>query len=924
MPYGPCLGIYVAAKPGGGGGSGKSRGDRRRGRPIERKKNRLGGGGAAGGPRKKKRADERSGRSSSSSSSEEDDGRRSRDPFDPACFWRDQRIFDPKTGRFNLTVARSAVTSASPLKNKKTTKKHRPSRTKSRRPSDDVGSNARQRNTLVPENRLKNITDREEGVAVQYLVLGGHRRYVTGDSEGSADPFRAASALHAGPGQMAFGWDYRQRADLFLAYAATDRAPARLCYHNHHESGTHYTGHLGDCPRARRVCAGAEGDQSRPPPPTPTGRLKIGTERADAFKAGLAECLSNVYPDRVTFGYTTTTSCDLFHGTDRCPIVPTTRSEIGGRDGRMFATALEACLAERADEFLYVSPRDRQRSLDVEREVLPGVRSGSLTGFLTIKGGRESTSAIAESPAAARFGFCVQKYAPSSGKISEFTKQQISELLGHENADVTEAYVKAQAPRTLNSGTFHVWETVTTSYLRWLMRERGFAGFRVRHLLVYKFNDEPKNFLEPVLQRRHDSKRQGNTVAAECLKLIGNGSFGYNALEAINYSCVRLMTGETIKKKRLTSLAEADLKHITMIGMIRVRSKTAKKKKRRMQRRRTEGGGSWFLDDSALDQDGGSSESEDGDDDDSQSERSESSFDEEEEIRAVLGLDAGESGQAEEEESGGDDKDDGEDDDAVLRQDRRLFSKCNVKPDTLYAVEVSGARRRLFNNLPKAVAVLGNSKRLFFSHLHTMLRCLDPALAELCYVDTDSCLWSLTYQSVEECLLDEKRGEWARRDIIADESSPTSCHGKLKLEGTYRAGLFKTTKIYRLFDECVYTRCKGVNRHIAERLEDRHFDVDWNNPVTVHRTCLRPTRTGEIVIASEAKSLSVPFNFKRHVTRDGVHSLPFSSLPRVETDAAGDDGEASSSSSSSSSVDDDEDDDDDDDDDDEDDYEQQF
>ena len=183
-----------------------------------------------------------------------------------------------------------------------------------------------------------------------------------------------------------------------------------------------------------------------------------------------------------------------------------------------------------------------------------------------------------------------------------------------------------------------------------------------------------------------------------------------------------------------------------------------------------------------------------------------------------------------------------------------------------------------------------------------MLRCLDPALAELCYIDTDSCLWSLTFQNIEDCLLAERRDEWKNMDIIADENSELSCHGKLKLEGTYRAGLFKTTKIYRLFNECVYTRCKGVNRHIAERLEDRHFDVGWNAAVTVHRSCLKPTRTGEIVIASEARSLSVPFNFKRHVTSDGVHSLPFSSLGFDENETADNNNSSSSSTCGSSDT----------------------
>ena len=218
-------------------------------------------------------------------------------------------------------------------------------------------------------------------------------------------------------------------------------------------------------------------------------------------------------------------------------------------------------------------------------------------------------------------------------------------------------------------------------------------------------------------------------------------------------------------------------------------------------------------------------------------------------------------------------------DEAVRLQDEAALS---CKPNerlhltTLYAVEVSGKKRRLFNNLPKAVAVLSNSKRLFFGHLSTMLECLDPRLAELCYIDTDSCVWSLTYENLEDCVLGEKLADWRAASVLADESSPISCHGKLKLEGTYRAGLFKTTKIYRLFGDLEYTRCKGVNRHTAVRLDHELFDPEWTGVAVVHKTSMRPTRTGEIVIARESRRLAKPYNFKRYVTPGGVHTLPFS------------------------------------------------
>ena len=206
----------------------------------------------------------------------------------------------------------------------------------------------------------------------------------------------------------------------------------------------------------------------------------------------------------------------------------------------------------------------------------------------------------------------------------------------------------------------------------------------------------------------------------------------------------------------------------------------------------------------------------------------------------------------------------------------------------LYAACFSGEDKRIFNNLPKAVAVLSNSKRLFLGHLSIMFRCLDPCLAELTYTDTDSCIWSLATENLEDCLLPEMKQYWRRANIIADEGGLQSCHGKMKLEGTFVAGQFRTMKIYRLYKqseetsnekqfEPAYTRCKGVNRYIATRLPDSGFDSLDPQSIVVHRNALKPTRKGEIHVVHEARSVSVPFNLKRFVCNDGYHTLPFSS-----------------------------------------------
>jgi hypothetical protein len=216
----------------------------------------------------------------------------------------------------------------------------------------------------------------------------------------------------------------------------------------------------------------------------------------------------------------------------------------------------------------------------------------------------------------------------------------------------------------------------------------------------------------------------------------------------------------------------------------------------------------------------------------------------------------------------------------------------------LLSVVKSGERKQIKNFLPGAVSILSNSKKLFLSHINVMLKCLDSGLAELTYIDTDSVLFSTTYPDLNDCIRPELKQVWLEADVVADESSELSVHGKMKLEGTFRLGHFKTLKIYRLFNEDeaagfvqAYTRCKGVNRRVALRLPDLAFDSEDLSRIVVHRTALRPTRTGEMTLANEAKTLARPFNLKRFTTLDGIHTMPISFLsdqPLVDEDEADD------------------------------------
>ena len=402
---------------------------------------------------------------------------------------------------------------------------------------------------LRKERRARNALETEEADVVQYLAAGGWAGLAEAQSWKNVvvgqrrQPSRAASAVHAGAGQQVLGWSEHQRCDLLLAFEGEARSglPAVLLYVNHHGSFWHYDGHAEGCP---------EGAAGRPPL-----TWKPLTARMDDFRRGLCEALTAVAPERCRFVYAVTTSCSHVHGGGRrrsarrlaCPFDPA---------GDTFHASARECLLEArrmggpGSEVVWLNQPEESFAPDVLARL---IASGKATGFVTLQGGRESRKVRDEDPAGHRFGFCVQNHAARLSDLSERTALEMArhfgwttegEPLGQVARDKLSDYLSGQPARTLNASTFFGCETVSTTYLRWLIEERGFTHFRITHFLAYEFRDWGSDYLLPVLQRRHEAKLAGRTGEAECLKLLGNGSYGYNGLESSNYDDLRLITSE--------------------------------------------------------------------------------------------------------------------------------------------------------------------------------------------------------------------------------------------------------------------------------------------------------------------------------------------------------------------------------------------
>ena len=347
------------------------------------------------------------------------------------------------------------------------------------------------------------------------------------------------------------------------------------------------------------------------------------------------------------------------------------------------------------------------------------------------------------------------------------------------------------------------------------------------------------------------------------------------------------MTTENLVRQRTKTMAHLSLKHVTLLGVVRMKLKMKKKTPKKPRLVAPSNNAVSFLFNEAVAEEQDDDDEDDGDDDEtdeqdfemydnlgnfitepsahqrgmSESEEEDSDTDEDDDKADVVVADDGdlneqlvqEGEQAAWDHSYADDVEEpraavNDYDHAyairpkgVSKSKSKIGKKSRYKYSFLFAVVISGVCKKIKNSIPNAVATLSNSKTIILSHINFMLECLDPGLAELCYIDTDSCIWSFTHPQLEDNLLKTKRDRWKSLDVIADEQGALSCHGKLKLEGTFRVGMFKALKIYRLFsttdfeqerrNKTCYTRCKGVNRNIAKIIPNKIFEKDSTEKV---------------------------------------------------------------------------------------------
>jgi hypothetical protein len=638
---------------------------------------------------------------------------------------------------------------------------------------------------LALERCIPSLLDRAEGTVVQYIAVEGWQKLLPD----CCKVIRCFSGVHTGPGQISFALNHRDKMDATIV-AETESGLRVIMFYNYHGAYYHYMGHRKGC----RAVHEQHGSLI-----THTKFIAKPRDLAvDKFRKAYAQRMSMVYPTKCAMTYAVEYECDYMHGNY---IVRPDKFE------KRYSDLKELLKSEYEHETIDTLAKKSFK----QKDLVDGILNGTYTGFVHLSGGIEHLDG-----AASKFGFCVQQYAPQSRELGNRTIGDIKKYFRMKSNDQAQEYVKKLSARTLNSTGFHSKETISTSYLRWLMTECKFSDFKIHHYIYYPFRNYKSEFMRPILQQRHDCKLQGKMAEAEALKLIANGNFGFNGIQSSNYNDTTILTESGLQRSKSMKLAAHNVMHSHIMGIV----DTTKRRKAIAAKRKKNG-------------------------------------------KSV----------------------------ADIKQQQDNF-------EFLVSITSSGKYKPIRNTIAQAVSTLSNSKVIFLQHVKTMLDCLDPALAEICYTDTDSCIWASKYKHLDECLLDDKRSIWAQRDIIANETGASSCHGKMKLEGIYRRGAFRSVKIYRLYGQVdaandddddddgaindetsCYTRCKGIAHSAGKELDNEVF-TNTSRIWSTEKTSIRPSQTYEIVIQSEGRNLAIPFNLKRYAMEDGVHTLPISMFKR--------------------------------------------
>jgi hypothetical protein len=211
---------------------------------------------------------------------------------------------------------------------------------------------------------------------------------------------------------------------------------------------------------------------------------------------------------------------------------------------------------------------------------------------------------------------------------------------------------------------------------------------------------------------------------------------------------------------------------------------------------------------------------------------------------------------------------------------RNCWSKEEKDYELLYAITSKNDNSKIENVAQVSGGILGASKVIFFRGIAFLLDVMCPKKFEICYLDTDSLIVTISEDNVEKCVRPEKWQYYLQNKfkVFEDPNGLRHQGGLFKLEGEFKKGYFRSIKNYYLDDEEAETaedapvgqiasatfRAKGISQSGQNMLFVRHFKADVDNKdVHTNTWKLRPFANMTMGITPVSRKLNKPLNLKR-------------------------------------------------------------
>jgi hypothetical protein len=377
------------------------------------------------------------------------------------------------------------------------------------------------------EDKWGNNMDSQESLFIQYFCY---------DKYSNSGGF-ALSQFTCGPGQVSFGRNRRQTADLLLSFPigsiggtlenSSDKSPRirpELAFINYHGGYYHLRNkscpHLMSCPlryeekKENEEIQISEYNEEFPIPLKPCCKsisslssleededidydrghdftdheqMDLTSQNNYDFSKAYAECLSKV--GNLLLSFSVYHECNIFH-------TPNILSEVNGKTYPNVRTLLAKA---HPNDSVLGSPELNMTVEDLLDRVLTDQEKPYLDGFVLLRGGRET---VQDQASQCEAGFCLQRYLPEAEELGEFTN-----FITKKKGYALEKRCNKGEELTIAKKSFHdEGEGMSLSFLRFLIKERGLKDFRISHFLFFPRKKFLSPFIEAMLQRRHEFK----------------------------------------------------------------------------------------------------------------------------------------------------------------------------------------------------------------------------------------------------------------------------------------------------------------------------------------------------------------------------------------------------------------------------------